>query len=84
MAAVLKADFLSYTPVHTWWDHEWGSGVIFYFILKYLGPYYLIILQAILMFLIFFTASKIIKLRTNYNPYNILFYFFTIMSVMPN
>ena len=82
--SVLKADFLSYTPVHTWWDHEWGSGVIFYLILKYLGPYYLIILQAILMFLIFFTASKIIKLRTNYNPYNILFYFFTIMSVMPN
>ena len=25
---VLTQDFLSYTPVHTWWDHEWGSGVI--------------------------------------------------------
>ena len=31
---VLKEDFLSYTPVHTWWDHEWGSGVIFYLLLR--------------------------------------------------
>ena len=31
---VLKNDFLSYTPVHTWYDHEWGSGVIFYFFLN--------------------------------------------------
>ncbi len=81
---VLKTDFLSYTPVHTWWDHEWGSGVIFYLFLKFLGPYSLIILQAALMFLIFFTASRIIKLRTNISPYNILFYFFVLMTVMGN
>ena len=79
---VLKEDFLSYTPVHTWWDHEWGSGLIFYFFLKYFGPYSLIILQAILMFLIFFTASRIIKLRDNSQPYNILFYFFSLMAVI--
>ena len=79
---VLKEDFLSYTPVHTWWDHEWGSGVIFYLFLRYIGPYSLIILQAILMFLIFFTASRIIKLRNNTQPYNILFYFFSVMAVM--
>ena len=79
---VLKSDFLSYTPVHTWWDHEWGSGVIFYLCLKYFGPYSLIILQAVLMFLIFFTASRIIKIKTNTNPYNILFYFFALMAAM--
>ena len=79
---VLKTDFLSYTPVHTWWDHEWGAGVIFYLFLKFCGPYSLIILQAVLMFLIFFTASKVIKLRTNVSPYNILFYFFTVMALM--
>ena len=44
---VLKTDFLSYTPVHTWWDHEWGAGVIFYIFLKYFGPYSLIILYSI-------------------------------------
>ena len=73
---VLTEDFLSYTPVHTWWDHEWGAGVIFYAFLKFLGPYSLIILQAIMLFLIFFTISQIVKLRTNETPYNILFYFF--------
>ena len=62
---VLKADFLSYTPVHTWWDHEWGSGVIFYFFLKYFGPQSLIFLQSVLFFAIFFIASKVIKVRSN-------------------
>lgn len=81
---VLKADFLSYTPVHTWWDHEWGAGVIFYLVLKFLGPYSLIILQALMLFGIFFTASRIVKLRSNVSPYNILFYFFALMAVMSN
>lgn len=30
-------DFLSYTPTHPWYDHEWGSGVVFYFLIKHLG-----------------------------------------------
>ena len=81
---VLTSDFLSYTPVHTWWDHEWGSGVIFYTVLKFFGAYSLIILQAILLFLIFFTASKIVKIRTSIQAYNILFYFFALMAVMDN
>jgi len=79
---VLTQDFLSYTPVHTWWDHEWGAGVIFYVFLKYFGSYSLIILQALLVFAIFFTASKVIKHRYN-NPYNLLFYFFSIVTLMP-
>lgn len=81
---VLTQDFLSYTPVHTWWDHEWGAGVVFYAFLKFLGPYSLIILQAAMLFLIFFTVSKIIKLTSKETPYNILFYFFTLMAVMEN
>ncbi len=81
---VLTQDFLSYTPVHTWWDHEWGAGVIFYFFLKHFGPFSLIILQALMLFGIFFTASRIIKLRTDKYPYNILFYFFALMAVMQN
>ena len=81
---VLTDDFLSYTPVHTWWDHEWGAGVIFYAFLKFLGPYSLIILQAAMLFLIFFTVSKILKLKSKETPYNILFYFFTLMAVMEN
>lgn len=81
---VLKEDFLSYTPVHTWWDHEWGSGVIFYFFLKFFGPNSLLFLQAFLFFGIFFIISKILKLKTKISPYNILFYFFAIMALMFN
>ncbi len=81
---VLTQDFLSYTPVHTWWDHEWGAGVIFYACLKYFGAFSLIILQALMLFGIFFTTSKIVKLRGNTSPYNILFYFFAFMAVQTN
>ena len=81
---VLKADFLSYTPVHTWWDHEWGSGVIFYLFLKFLGPFSLIILQAALFFFIIFTASKVIKIKSEFYPYNILPYLFTVIVLMSN
>lgn len=81
---VLTSDFLSYTPVHTWFDHEWGSGAIFYAVLKLFGAYSLIILQALMLFGIFFVASRVVKNRTNISPYNILFYFFTIMAVMEN
>ena len=27
-------DFLSYTPTHTWYDHEWGASLIFYAFFK--------------------------------------------------
>lgn len=81
---VLKSDFISYTPVHTWFDHEWGSGVIFYTILKLFGPYGLLILQALLFFGIIFICSKIIKLKTQFSPYNLLFYFISVMAVMVN
>lgn len=82
---VLTSDFLSYTPVHTWWDHEWGAGVVFYFFLKHFGAYSLIILQALMTFGIFFTASRVVKLRNpNISSYNILYYFFALMAVMEN
>ena len=79
---VLTQDFLSYTPVHTWFDHEWGAGVIFYLCLKYFGGYSLIILQAILIFAIFFFISKIINLKSD-KPHNILFDLFAIIAIMP-
>ena len=81
---VLKADFLSYTPTHTWWDHEYGSGVIFYFFLKHFGAYSLIILQTILFFLTFVITVHVIKLRGINRPYNMLFFIFPIISLAAN
>lgn len=81
---VLKADFLSYTPVHTWYDHEWGSGVIFYLFLKYFGPFSLIILETFLYFGIFALITQIINIREKYSPYCILFYILPVMALEAN
>lgn len=81
---VLKEDFLSYTPVHTWWDHEYGSGVVFYFFLKYFGAYSLIFLQAALFFFIFFIIYKITKIRGVKQPFSLIFYFFSLMALSSN
>ena len=51
-------DFLSYTPTHPWYDHEWGSGVVFYLLIKYLGAFGLLLFQAVMMFL---TAVFVMK-----------------------
>ena len=59
---VLTQDPFSYTPTLYWFDHEWGSGVIFYAFLKLLGPAGLIILNSILFF---FTVFFILKQNNN-------------------
>ncbi len=69
-------DFLSYTPTHTWYDHEWGASLIFYCILKYFGNSGLILLQGILTFFTLFFCYKTIDLRPPKTTisYNILYY----------
>lgn len=80
---VLKQDFLSYTPTHTWFDHEWGSGVVFYLTQHFFSSAGILILQALLIFLIFFLITKIVELRgvKTTNAYNFLFYFFTFSAM---
>lgn len=75
---VLKHDFLSYTPTHLWYDHEWGSSVVFYITQHFFHSTGILILQSILIFLIFFFITKIIKLRglKTTSAYNFLFYYF--------
>ena len=43
-------DFLSYTPTHLWYDHEWGASVFFYLFFKYFGAYGLILIHTLLLF----------------------------------
>src|SRR5574344_1396296 len=80
---VLKADFLSYTPTNVWYDHEWGSGVIFYLVQHYFSVFGLFFLQVFLTFFIFFTITRIVNLRgvSSSTPFNFLFYFFTYHSI---
>jgi len=81
---VLKQDFLSYTPTHTWWDHEYGSGIVFYFFLKHFGAYSLIFLQTFLVFLTFVFVIKTIKIRGIKTPYNFLFYLLPLVALSTN
>lgn len=80
---ILKHDFLSYTPTHILYDHEWGSSIIFYLTQHFFGGVGLIILQTILIFLVIFFITKIIELRglKNTYAYNFLFYFFALGSM---
>ena len=66
-------DFLSYTPTHLWYDHEWGSGVVFYLFLKYFGPFGLILLHSITMFITAVFVIKTQKLQKHAYPVSILF-----------
>ena len=66
-------DFLSYTPTHLWYDHEWGSGVVFYLILKYLGAVGFILFYALAIFGISFFVIKTQKLQKHPFPASIIF-----------
>ncbi|MDD3436093.1 MAG: hypothetical protein PHC64_02965 [Candidatus Gastranaerophilales bacterium] len=75
-------DFLSYTPTHACFDHEWAPGVIFYLVYKFFSSPGFLFLQAILTFLIFFFMTKIIELRgvKTTSAYNFLFYYFAFIA----
>jgi hypothetical protein len=61
-------DFLSYTPTHLWYDHEWGASVIFYFFFKCLGNCGLILIQALTMFFTTFFVIKTPQLQKHSYP----------------
>lgn len=74
--SVLKNDFLSYTPTHTWYDHEWGASIFFYTALKYFGHEGLIYLKGILIAITMFICFKTVQLRKPQSTtcYNILYF----------
>lgn len=80
---VLKHDFLSYTPTHIWYDHEWGSSVIFYLVQHFFSGAGILILQAILTFLVYFMITKVVNLRgvKTTTAYNFLFYYFSFIAM---
>lgn len=80
--SILKTDPFSYTPTHLWYDHEWGSSIIFYAVFKYFGAAGLTFLKGGLIFSILFLIHKIINLRgvKTTSSYNIIFYVFTFLA----
>ena len=66
-------DFLSYTPTHPWYDHEWGSGVVFYILIKYFGAFGLLLFQAVMMFFTAVFVIKTQKLQKHAFPVSLIF-----------
>ena len=60
---ILKYDFLSYSKTHPWWDHEWGSSIVFYFVQDHFQDVGLQVLKAICLFITFVFFVLIIQLR---------------------
>ncbi|MBE7704230.1 MAG: hypothetical protein E7Z90_00290 [Cyanobacteria bacterium SIG29] len=83
---VLKYDFLSYTPTHPWYDHEWGASIFFYLALKHFGSEGLIVLKGILIALTMFFCYKTIELNKPKSTvsYNILYFAIMFLAVEQN
>ena len=75
-------DIFSYTPTHFWFDHEWGSGVVFSLLAKLseninVNPLNtLLFFKSFLVFLIIFFTFLTVKIREpkNSSPYQILYF----------
>jgi len=81
---ILKHDIFSYLPTKDLWiDHEWGSGVVFYFLTKHFGDKGIFALKAFIILAIFILVIKIIKLRTNKYPESILYFILLGFSLIP-
>ncbi|EKE02823.1 MAG: hypothetical protein ACD_20C00328G0016 [uncultured bacterium] len=82
---VLKQDIFSYAPTRDLWiDHEWGSGVIFFFLTDHFGDLGLFALKFIILFLILFLIASIIKLHIGKDHNIALFYpIFIGFSILP-
>jgi hypothetical protein len=82
---VFKHDIFSYLPTKDLWiDHEWGSGVIFYFFVKYFGELGIFALKASILFAIFILIKKIIELQTNKETAGVLYFLFLAFSLLPH
>jgi len=81
---ILKHDIFSYLPTKALWiDHEWGSGVVFYFLTSRLGDAGIFILKAFMIFGIFILIRKIIELQTRKSVPGVLYFLFLGFALLP-
>ena len=81
---ILKQDPYSFMESPFWYDHEWGSSIVFYFIQSHFSWLGIIFLKSILLVLILFFIIQSIKLQNikhTKTPYNIVIFFFILHSM---
>ena len=69
----LYQDFLSYTPTHIWYDHEWGASVVFYLFFKYFGVLGFVIFQALALLGTAYFVIKTQQLQKHAYPASLAF-----------
>jgi len=94
---LLNFDFQSFGPTRRWFDHEWGSSLVFYQILDKFGDTGLIVFKAVMIFVTLFILTKIILLRRRsyeekkgvkaqnpfiFSPFNIIFFILLTQAVL--
>jgi len=81
---VLKHDIFAYTPTKPLWvDHEWLSGVVFYWFVQKFGELGLPLLKLLLLFSVFLSIFKLNSIKFSEQSQNkIIYYGFFIYSLM--
>ncbi len=81
---VPETDIFAYTRTKELWiDHEWGSGVVFYFLAERFGLAGLGVLKIVLLFLTFLPVYLINRMRAKEpEKYRILFYLMFLYAVL--
>ncbi|OGI04088.1 MAG: hypothetical protein A2Y25_11345 [Candidatus Melainabacteria bacterium GWF2_37_15] len=81
---VIYHDIFSYFPVKEMWvDHEWLSGVIFYYIINWFGDFGILTLQILIIFAILILVYKTNKLIWLENKYRISYYAVVLLAIIP-
>jgi len=85
IGSVLRHDIFSYLSYKELWiDHEWGTGVLFYFLTHYLGDIGLIGMKILVLFfiiLLIFLTNRLIA--ADKNPYRIIYYSVAAFAIVP-
>lgn len=83
--SVLKHDIFAYTPTKELWvDHEWGAGVVFYYLTHFLGDYGLVLFKFFTLFFIFilvFNCNQL-RIKEDENPYRITYYLIMLYGLL--
>lgn len=79
---VMSKDIVSYTPTHTWFDHEWLSSALMYLIVTYIGPIGLTLTKALLCFATIALVNINIEQKFGKNYKYRYLYFFIFLAIM--
>jgi hypothetical protein len=88
---VLPHDVFAYTLTKPLWvDHEWGSGVVFYFLTSHFGDAGLLLFKFFIILFIWFFVFKTIETHSNQatkpihqDPYRIGYYLLMLYAILP-